>query len=55
MRISQVEAVPIRVHLAAPIRMASGTIEHTDNVLVRITSDEDVSGGGGGGGPGGHR
>ena len=56
MHIAPVEAIPMRVRLATPIHMASGTIEHTDNVLLRITSDDGRQRlGGGGGGAGGDR
>ena len=44
MRIAALESIPVRVGLATPIHMASGTIDHTDNVLVRITSDDGRTG-----------
>ena len=42
--IAALEAIPVRVRLATPIHMASGTIDHTDNVLLRIMSDEELIG-----------
>jgi len=40
MNIADAEAIPIRIALKQPFRIAVGTITHTNHVLVRMTDDE---------------
>ncbi len=40
MKIVDAEALPIRIALKHPFRIAVGTITHTNHVLVRMTDDE---------------
>ena len=44
MRIAKVEAIPIRVPLIKPIVMSHITVAHSDNVLVKITTDDGAIG-----------
>jgi muconate cycloisomerase len=44
MKITSVEAVPVTVPLVKPIVMAHITVHQSDNVLVRVTTDEGVVG-----------
>ena len=44
MKITSVEAVPVTVPLVRPIVMSHITIHQSDNVLVRITTDEGLVG-----------
>jgi len=40
MKITQVEAIPIRIPLKKPFAIAVGTITHTNHVLIRMTDDQ---------------
>ncbi len=40
MKITDAEAIPIRIALKRPFRIAAGTITHTNHVLVRMTDEE---------------
>lgn len=44
MKIASVEAIPIRVPLIKPIVMSHITIPQSDNVLVKVTTDDGVVG-----------
>lgn len=44
MRISSVETLPISLPLRAPIKMSHVTIEQSENVLVKITTDDGIVG-----------
>lgn len=44
MRITQVETFPVGIPLAEPIRMSHVTIERSNNVLVRISTDSGLVG-----------
>lgn len=44
MKIASVEAIPVRVPLTKPIRMSHITVYQSDNVLVKVTTDEGVVG-----------
>lgn len=44
MRIADVEAIPYRIPMRTPLRFASGTATVADHVLVRITTDDGVTG-----------
>src|SRR5918998_6898161 len=44
MKIVSVEAFPVRVPLAKPIVMSHITIHQSDNVLVRVETDEGIEG-----------
>ena len=44
MKITSVESFAVSLPLAKPVRMSHGTIEQSDNVLVKITTDEGIVG-----------
>jgi len=44
MKIASVEAIPIRVPLTKPIVMSHITVHQSDNVLVKVTTDDGVVG-----------
>lgn len=44
MKIASVETIPIQVPLAKPIVMSHRTVEQSDNVLVKLTTDDGVIG-----------
>ena len=44
MKIVNVEAIPVRVPLTKPIVMSHITVHQSDNVLVKVTTDDGVVG-----------
>ena len=44
MKIASVEAIPIRVPLTKPIVMSHITVHQSDNVLVKVTTDDGIVG-----------
>lgn len=44
MRIARVETFAVTLPLATPVHMSHVTIDHSDNVLVRVTTDDGVVG-----------
>ncbi|HBY95920.1 MAG TPA: dipeptide epimerase [Chloroflexi bacterium] len=44
MRITTIEAIPIAIPLIRPLKMAVATVHHRDSVLVRVHTDEGLTG-----------
>lgn len=44
MKITHIELRKVRIHLSETFRVAFGEIRHTDNVLVKVTTDEGLIG-----------
>ena len=44
MLIASVEAIAVRVPLIKPIVMSHITVEQSDNVLVKVTTDDGIVG-----------
>ena len=44
MKIVDAQAIPIRIPLKKPFKIALGTLTHTNHVLVRMTDDEGRTG-----------